>query len=328
MIYKCKGCGGNVVYNPEKQVMMCPQCDSEESHEEYKSENLSQCVNCGAPLELKTEEIASKCTHCASYMILEERVSGELKPHLILPFKIGKNHAKDFLKKEFGSRIFAPDTFLDDLQLETIEGSYIPFFLYDYHADYFYSGEGTKIKTWRSGDKEHTETSFYRVERDMIIDFEKVPVDASIALDDKIMDLMEPYDYKMLEDFQSKYLSGFYGEMYGETVDELKPRAYQKVEKDSRDLMKDTLNGYVTLQAYHDNLALDLKKAEYALLPVWVYVFSYKGKKYEYYINGQTGKVIGIVPISPIKVMGYTSTVLASCIAIASMIYKILEVVL
>ncbi len=70
----------------------------------------------------------------------------------------------------------------------------------------------SKIRTWRSGNYEYTETSLYQVERDATIDFEKLPVDASIAMPDEAMDLIEPYDYKALEDFQTKYMSGFFAE--------------------------------------------------------------------------------------------------------------------
>ena len=33
MIFKCKNCGGNVVYSPERKKMFCPFCESEDSEE-------------------------------------------------------------------------------------------------------------------------------------------------------------------------------------------------------------------------------------------------------------------------------------------------------
>ena len=36
----------------------------------------------------------------------------------------------------------------------------MPFWLYDYQADYDYAGEGIKVRRWTSGDTEYTETSY------------------------------------------------------------------------------------------------------------------------------------------------------------------------
>ena len=33
MIFRCKNCGGNVVYSPERKKMFCPFCESEDSEE-------------------------------------------------------------------------------------------------------------------------------------------------------------------------------------------------------------------------------------------------------------------------------------------------------
>ena len=39
------------------------------------------------------------------------------------------------------------------------------------------------------------------------------------------------------------------------------------------------------------------------MLPVWISSFTYKGKIYQFMVNGQTGKVSGKVPISPWRVL-------------------------
>ncbi|MGN0674711.1 MAG: hypothetical protein ACI4KG_03100, partial [Oscillospiraceae bacterium] len=47
----------------------------------------------------------------------------------------------------------------------------------------------------------------------------------------------------------------------------------------------------------------------YAMLPVWFMTYIYSGKKYFFAINGQTGKVAGIPPISIKKLI-----IMAACI--------------
>ena len=293
--------------------MYCPHCEGTDSEEKIAGTGTSNCPNCGAPLEVTEDMAACKCPNCGSYLIFEERVEGEYLPHLILPFKIGKEQAADALKKEFNKRVFTPTGFLSQAGIESMEGTYVPFFMYDYDGEATYRAKGTKLRTWRSGDTEYTETSFYSVERDLDIDFDRIPVDASKGMADDIMDLMEPYDYKALQNFEEKYMSGFYAEKYGESSETLEARARKKAEQAAHILLHDSVAGYTTLTQVSENMAIHNKNTQYVLLPVWVYVFRYRGEEYQFHVNGQTGKIIGITPVSRGKVFGYSATVFAIC---------------
>ena len=292
MIFKCQNCGGNVVYSPDKEAMYCPHCEGIESQQKMEGNSEEVCVNCGATLTKGEFTSASKCEYCGNYIIFDEKVEGMYKPNLILPFKIGKEKAKEILKKEFKKKAFTPASFLSDATLDKMEGVYVPFWLYDYLANYSFSGEGTRVRTWRKGNKEYTETSYYHIERELDIDFAKIPVDASNEMDDKIMDLMEPYDYKVLEEFQEKYMSGFLSEVFNE------PSA--KLEQDG---------------------------LYYALFPVWVYTYNYKNEKFPFFINGQTGKVIGKTPMSAQKLAGYAATVFGCTFLIMTFLKMIMGVI-
>ena len=141
MLFRCKNCGGNTVYSPERGKMYCPHCDGIDSGEAEGAGKRTECVNCGAPLEIKEYNSTCKCEYCGSYIILDERVEGEYEPHLVLPFQIGMKHAVELLKKEFKSRVFTPGTFLAESTLEEMKGMYVPFWLYDYKADVDYAGK-------------------------------------------------------------------------------------------------------------------------------------------------------------------------------------------
>lgn len=310
MIFKCKNCGGNTVYNPTKMKMVCPHCESEESQSIVAEENMTQCVNCGAPMEPGEFTAAMKCPNCGNYHVFEQRISGEYQPHLVIPFKISKEEAEKILKKAFGKKVFTPSTFLSHASIAKMEGSYVPFFLYDYDADASLSATGTKVRSWSSGSYRYTETSYYRVEREMDIDFNKIPVDASVSMDNSIMDLLEPYDYNALQEFEEKYMSGFQGEVFSENGDSLEKRASDKARSDSKTLLRDSVQGYSSLTQEDYRINLTEKARKYALLPVWVYDFQYQGKTYQFHVNGESGKVIGEAPVNKQKVVGYGATVL------------------
>lgn len=326
MLYKCKNCGGNVVYEPGRGRMYCPHCESEDSEEKIQGGSLLMCANCGAPLNVKDYTSASRCEHCGCYIIFNERVEGIYEPHLILPFRVSKEKAVQALDKEFAGRAFTPSDFLSSKSLEGMAGIYVPFWMYDYHANYDFAGEGTRVRSWTNGNTEYIETSYYALIRKMDLDFDKIPVDASYEMDDGIMDLMEPYDYKVLEGFDPKYMSGFYAQMYNQEAQELEGRAQQKARSASEELLKESLNGYRTVIPHHKNLDLRRAGVNYALMPVWQYLYRYQGRVYPFHVNGQTGKVIGATPVSGGKVIGYGLSVFALVTAICFLAVRLLEI--
>lgn len=326
MIFKCRNCGGNVVYEPSRGRMYCPHCESEDSEDTIQGGSLTQCVNCGAPVDAGQYASASRCEHCGSYIVFNERVEGVYKPHMILPFRINKDKAVAMMEKEFKKRVFTPSDFMSTKSLEKMVGIYVPFWLYDYKADYDFVGEGTKVRSWTNGDTEYIETSYYEVVRKMDADFDKIPVDASYAMEDGVMDLMEPYDYQQFQDYAPKYMSGFYGEIYNQGAAELENRAQDKARSATEEMMGASMREYDSMKSLRKDLNLERGSVNYALMPVWQYLYRYRGGDYLLHVNGQTGKVIGKTPVSKGKVLAYGASVFLLVTVICNFIIGILEI--
>lgn len=328
MIFKCKNCGGNTVYSPERQKMYCPYCDSEDSDEKKtESQSLYNCINCGGQISVSDFTSASQCPYCGNYIIFDERVSGKYEPRLMIPFVFGKDRVKKIMKDRFKKCVFAPGDFLSEVKLDTMSGMYVPFWAYDYHAKCRYDGEGNKVRTWISGEKEYTETSVYRISRDVEMDFKRIPVDASEAMPDDTMDLMEPYDYGALQAFKENYMSGFFAEMYNTDDTANEPRAGAKAKRDAETVLSNSISGYTAMKSIHGKeVSLNRTETNYALLPVWIYNYKYKGENYRFHINGQTGKIVGKAPVSKGKVWGYGATVFGTVFAILMLLRQLLFV--
>ncbi len=321
MIFKCRNCGGNVVYDPELGRMRCPYCDGADTQEREAGDGQPVCKNCGAPLEAGEFASAVKCAYCGQYMILDERIRDAYLPRFILPFRIGKKEASERLQGEFKNRIFAPDSFLSEATLSRMEGSYVPFWLYDMSADCHSEGTGTRVRVWRSGNTEYTETSWFHVLRDMEVQFEKVPADASEQFPDEIMDLMEPYEYGGLQDFAPEYLSGFLGERYSGTAETCAPRARERAEEDAKSLLRETVSAYTSFIPAREEIGLKMRDAGYALLPVWRYQYRYRDRDYDCYVNGQTGKMAGELPLSLPCVLLYGGTFFLCLLAVLMLVW-------
>lgn len=323
MIFKCKNCGGGAVYEPGRKKMYCPHCEGIDSEDIIHEGSITQCGNCGAPITTGPYTSSDRCVHCGSCIVFDERIEGRYEPNVILPFKINKYMAVEALNNEFKKRTFTPSTFLSEKSLSNMRGIYVPFWLYDYQARYDFRGQGTRVRSWVSGNTEYTETSYYDVIRQMEADFDKVPVDASIVMDDGEMDLMEPYAYEELEAFNPKYMSGFFGEVFNQGADELEGRARMKAGNASEELMQQSLTGYSSMKPIHKNLNLNRNGLRYALMPVWMYQYDYRGETYRFHVNGQTGKVVGKTPVSKEKVFIYGLTAMASVSTIVYLVTAI-----
>ena len=309
MIFKCKNCGGNAIYSPEHRGMYCPYCESEKSEErKYDLYNITICPDCSGELKIDVHTSALECPYCNNSIILNERVEGEFEQQKIIPFAYSKKAVKDLLKAKFKKCIFAPTDFLSEAKLNSMRGEYIPFWMYDYNAHCTYRGEGVKVRTWRTGNIEHTETSYYDVVRDMNVLYSDIPVDASMKMPDNIMDLLEPYQYGAMVDFQPEYMSGFDGEKYNMAAGIVENRANAKMKASAEKIIQNTVNGYLRVNQHEKNVSAQVTDTKYCLLPVWKYIYKYNDVLYPFYINGQTGKVVGKVPISKKKVFAYGAT--------------------
>lgn len=323
MIFKCKNCGANTVWSPDHQRMCCPHCDGLDSEELVTNENQYQCLSCGAPMEPKPYDSAIPCEHCGAYMIFDERIRGKYEPHLVIPFRISKAKAKELLREKFEKRIFLPSGFLREASLDKLEGQYIPFFLFDIHCHYRYSARAKKVRTWTVGNTEYTETSYYQIYRTMDADFNRVPTDASLAMPDTEMDLLEPFDYTGMYSFQPKFMSGYRGELYSLDAQTLEPRAKSKVRNDAHTLMRESIGSYTSVTPECDDCQCQTQQENYALLPVWSYTYHYRGKDYHFHLNGETGKLVGKAPMSIGKIIGCTATVFTLVTAMGYMIQAI-----
>ena len=155
--------------------------------------------------------------------------------------------------------------------------------------------EAARSRTYRSGDYEITETKHYDVYRAGTVTFEKVPVDASSKMPDDHMDSIEPYDYQDLKPFSTAYLPGFLADKFDVTVEQCLERADQRCLVSA---LRGTVKNYDTCRLVDHHVNLKRGKVHYALMPVWMLNSKWRGKDFLFAMNGQTGKMVGDLPVS------------------------------
>lgn len=325
--YKCPCCGGAIEFDPSIQKMKCPFCDTEfetetlraydddlkgvgeddmrwdrpagGSWQEDEDSSLASyvCSSCGGEIICDVNTSASSCPYCGNPVVMTGNLKGELKPDLIIPFKLDKKAAREALIKHLKGKTLLPKIFRDENHIDEVKGVYVPFWLFDTDADASIRYKATKTRCWSDSSYSYTETSFFSVVRSGSIAFDAVPVDGSSKMADDLMESIEPFSLDGAVDFQTAYLAGYLADKYDVTSEESVGRANERIKRSTETAFANTVKGYTTVTPESASVRLSNGRAKYALYPVWILNTAWNDKKYTFAMNGQTGKFVGNLPL-------------------------------
>ncbi len=325
--YKCPCCGGAVEFNSSIQKMKCPYCDTEfdieamSSHDDelnsaktdemvWETNAGSQwaqgetdglktysCKSCGGEIVGDDTTAATECPYCGNPVVLMGQFTGSLKPDYVIPFKLDKNAAKEALKNHYKGKLLLPKVFKDQNHIDEIKGMYVPFWLFDADAYADITYKATRVRHWRDSSYKYTETSFFSVYRSGNVGFERVPVDGSSKMPDDLMESVEPYNFNEAVDFKTAYLAGYIADKYDVDAEHSVERANERIKRSTEESFASTVKGFTTVLPEASYIKLSNGKAKYALYPVWVLNTTWQDKKYLFAMNGQTGKIVGDLPM-------------------------------
>ncbi len=263
------------------------------------------CPSCGAELICDAATAATSCPYCGNNTIVSGQFGGTMKPDYVIPFKLDQKAAEAALKKHYRRKIFLPRAFSAGNHMKEIKGIYVPFWLFDAGAEADCRFHATRSHSHREGDYRVTVTEHFDVRRSGTMEFEHVPVDGSKKMPDDYMDSIEPFDYAGLKPFSTAYLPGYLADKYDVTAQESMERADRRCRSSAIDQMRRDVSGYETVNQVGENVRLCRGKVHYALMPVWTLRTRWKDKDYLFMMNGQTGKMVGDLPVSNGKVTGF-----------------------
>ena len=326
MEYKCPNCAGSIKFDSTAQKLKCSYCGTEFDPEALKSydETLKKeasnemnwelnpgtnweeneknnivtyvCKSCGGEIIGDSTTAATHCPFCDNPVIIAEKFAGNLKPDYLIPFKLDKNDAKKNLLNHFKSKKLLPKIFKDENHIDKIKGIYVPFWLFDAKADADINYRATRVNFWSDSNYNYTQTMHYLLTRAGDVAFEKIPVDGSSKIDDKLMESIEPFDPKDVVDFQTAYLSGYLADKYDVEAKNSIEKANERIKKSVEEAFYPKGEGYATVIPKKADIKLKNGDVKYALYPVWLLNTSWKEKKYTFAMNGQTGKFVGNLP--------------------------------
>lgn len=327
--YKCPCCSAELKFDSGSQKMKCPYCETEfdvstvqdyneqlseaaEENEELNWENAGgsdwndgetsninvySCKSCGGEIIADSTTGASKCPYCDNPVVMSGHFSGDLRPDLIIPFKLDKEAAKAALVKHMEGKKLLPKVFREQNHIDEIKGVYVPVWLFDADADANLAFRCTKVRTWADEHYNYTETKYYQAVRAGRIGFEHIPVDGSEKMPDDLMESIEPFDFREAVDFSTAYLSGYLADRYDVSAEQSIERANDRIRSSTRSAFTSTVRGFDTVVCEGCNIKLNGGKSRYALYPVWILNTTWNNEKYTFAMNGQSGKFVGNLPV-------------------------------
>ena len=260
------------------------------------------CPACGAQLLVDQVTAVTSCPYCGNNAVVPGQLSDVLKPDYVIPFKLDRNAAIAALKQYYNGKRLLPNSFTANNHIEEIQGVYVPFWLYSGTADGDVTYNGRNVRTWSDSENMYTETDHYLLTRQGTMSFRGVPVDGSTKMPDAHMDAIEPFDYSEMVPFSVAYLPGYITDRYDLDVKQCDSRARNRVENTCIEEMGTTVGGFMETDVQSAYADVNWTNIAYALLPVWMLHTKWNGEDYLFAMNGQTGKLIGDLPIDSGKV--------------------------
>ncbi len=272
---------------------------------------LFSCTSCGGEIICEDDTAATVCPYCDNPALVSSRLDGIYKPDAVLPFSVKREDAAGILDRFSKKKPLLPSSFRKQNKLESLRGVYVPFWLYDCDTLSRFVFSAMRKTSWRSGDYRYTRTSYYRLYRRGRMSFSDIPVDASVAMDNTMLESIEPFDFSQTVPFEKAYLSGFFANRYDDTAESCAVRAKERVDASVESAIRGTVHGYLSVTPTVREVSLTRNDIRYALLPVWFMTTRYKNKTYSFAINGQTGKMSGKLPVSKGRFAAFFSLITA-----------------
>jgi DNA-directed RNA polymerase subunit RPC12/RpoP len=231
---KCPACGGVLSLDDNTGMIICRYCNHSFTYEELKSKAASdtdygeeydeyRCNDCGGVIVTDKNSITSACPYCGNTSVMKDRITGSYSPDYIIPFHITPKQAEENFTQVLHHKM-VKRSFKKMFQIEEITSLFVPFWLYntDVLAEITY-----EYITYDKKGNARTKLKSVKFTES----YDKIPVDASLKMEDDKMDRLEPYDYAQLKAFDKAYFIGHKAEKYDTDVRLVSKRAEKRMDK-------------------------------------------------------------------------------------------------
>jgi hypothetical protein len=270
---------------------------------------LLSCQACGSALSVGGDARSVQCPFCKSPQVVDLPPSDDRPdPEFILGFANTEDVARErFRRWVRKGGLTVPGDLARAATLAEVHGVYVPFWGFSVRADsefdcrigeYWYRTETyTTVVNGKTVTRTRTvrETEWFPFSGSYHGYHNRYLVSGSQGLDQGLADAIMPFDLCALHRYQPSFLAGWMAEeasvAEADAMD-VSNRHFRAEEarRVAGFLPGDTQRG-LEVQTDFSQATSDL-----LLLPLWILVYDYRGKRYRFVMNGQTGALSGTRP--------------------------------
>ena len=342
----CVNCGAELTYKPGTTAITCDYCGHEEAiavdpdgFEElelypYLQEMGSQqhseeitmlgCKNCGANQHIEENYKSLHCVYCSMPLVIEDAYKEDwILPGAVLPFQIDKKRSFQIFQKWVKGLWFAPnDLKKAALDPQFTKGLYLPYWTFDAQlaASYtgqrgvhYYETQHYRDSSGKTQTRQVQKTHWYPASGHVSGFVDDTLISASEQRKGRVPKKIARWNLDKLQPFEPGFLTGFVTEKYTISLNE----GHLKSKEEARHIADRWCRrdiGGDTQRIFSMDVHLSQETFKHILLPVYISAYRYKGKEYNFFVNGENGKISGTRPYSFWKIF---FTILAVLIVIA-----------
>ncbi len=351
----CFNCGAELLYAPGTTELKCDYCDhrqkiltpengydeldlksyldsmGSQSHSEVIT--ILSCKNCGANQHIEENYKSLHCVYCNSPLIIEDAKKEEwILPGAVLPFQIDQKKAFQIFAKWVDKLWWAPNKLKKaTLDPQNTKGLYVPFWTFDaqlfatytgQRGDYYYISvpytttvNGKAVTRFR----QERRTRWTPASGNISGFVDDTLIKASLQKTGVIPKKISHWNLNALQPFDSSYLAGFVTEKYTIPLKEGHLEANKEANRIADRWARRDIGGD-TQRISSLDMTLSEETFKHILLPVFVSAYTFKGKRYNFFVNGQTGELSGKRPYSFWKIFLFVLSIILMIVVIVLLV--------
>ena len=329
----CRNCGAELTYKPGSKQIKCEYCGHQETIiqdengftelelmpylQEMGSQSHSeeilmlQCKNCGANQHVEENYKSLHCVYCTTPLIIEDAYKEDwILPGAVLPFQFDQKKSHQIFSTWVKGLWFAPNNLKKaTLDPQNTKGLYLPYWTFDaqlyatytgQRGDYYYvSVPYTTTVNGKTVQRTRQErrTRWRSVSGHVSGFVDDTLIKASNQRKNPIPSKVSNWRLDALEAFNTSFLAGFVTEKYTISLKDGHLASTKEAEKIATSWAKQDIGGD-TQRVHGVDMSLNEQTFKHILLPVYISAYMFNGKKYNFFVNGQTGTISGNRPYS------------------------------
>lgn len=270
------------------------------------------CDNCGAEIRVHPDQRSYTCEYCGTTYVLDfaPELTGRQAPEFVVGFAIPPDQARQLFRDWLRHHArWSPTGLRHAAHQGQLRGTYLPFWSFSMLAEshwqatigeYWYRTETyTVLQNGRPVTKTRTvrETEWWPLSGKYHQFLSGYLVSASKNLPQSVADELGPFNLAGVRRYDPAYLAGWACEEY--TID--RPQAEAHCKEYFREYQTQCIAAFLPGDTYR-GLVVQTEFAEESsdliLLPVYTLRFEHRGKVYRLWMNGQTGEIVGRLPVA------------------------------